>query len=198
MRRVLFFAVAAAALAAAAPAPAQEPAPAADAAPPRAVGTGRHAALSNALALYSPFESPWADLRVNHAFESHLFSLMRAEVRLWDLQDALAAQDGPAREEATEIGRIVHEQILVQAAEALPLLQKTPNKPFALLLVRQLEAYPYEWKEEGAETLLPGLHKLTDPPSGNPPAENGRRRRRPRAANPPPGETPAATPAARP
>ena len=100
---------------------------------------------------------------------------MRAEVRLWDLQDALAAQEGPARDDATEIGRIVHEQILAEAAEALPLLQKTPNPAFARLLVHQLETYPYEWKEEGAEGLLPGLHKLVDPPAVNPPPARHRR-----------------------
>ena len=149
------------------------------AASPSPTGRGRFAALSNELALYSPLESPWADLRVNHAFESHLFSLMRAEVRLWDLQDALAAQEGPVHDDATEIGRIVHEQVLAGAAEALPLLQKTPNPAFARLLVHQLEAYPYEWKEDGSEGLLPNLHKLADPPSGNPPPVR-RQRAKPR------------------
>ncbi len=171
---------------------AQEPA-----ASPAPTGRGRFAALSNELALYSPLGSPWADIRVNHAFESHLFSLMRAEVRLWDLQDALATQEGPARD-AAEIGRIVHGQVLAEAAEALPLLQKTSNRAFAQLLVHQLEAYPYEWKEEGSEELLPGLHKLTDPPAGKPAAEGNARRHRRRASVPRPGNSPAASPAARP
>ena len=162
---------------------------------PTATGKGRFAALANALALYSPFESPWADLRANHTFESHLFSLLRAEVRLWDLQDALATQEGPARDDATEIGRIVHGQILAEAAEALPLLQKTPNPAFARLLVHQLEAYPYEWQEEGSEGLLPDLHKLTDSPAGKPAGQGNVRRRRRRPGVPAPGNAPAASPA---
>ena len=186
LRRVLSL-VAAAALAAPA-ARGQEPA----ASPARrAIGTGRFAALANELALYSPFESPWADIRVNHTSEAHLFGLMRAEVRLWDLQDTLTAQNSPAREDAAEVARIVHEQILAEAAGALPLLQKTPNKAFAQLLVHQLEAYPYEWKEEGSAELLPNLRKLTAPNAGKPPtaaANNGRRRRRP--AVPAPAATP--------
>jgi hypothetical protein len=135
------------------------------------------AAQSNALALYSPFESPWAEIRVNRAVESRLFALMRAEVRLWDLQETLAAQDGPARDEAAEVARIVHEQVLAGAAEALPLLQKTPNKPFAQLLVRQLEACPSEWQQEGSEELLPALHKLVDPPADKPTSAPRRSRR---------------------
>ncbi len=142
----------------------------------------RYAALENELALYSPFESPWAEIKVNHAFETHLFGLMRAEVRLWDLQSQLAAPEGnPARESAAEISRIVHEQILAEVVEALPMLQKTPNKAFAQLLVHQLEAYPYEWREEGSEELLPSLRKLADPTSGkldSPGNGGGRRRRR--------------------
>ena len=62
----------------------------------------KYAALQNELALYSPLESPWADLKINHAVESHLFNLMRAEARLWALQDRLAAQGGPTGEEAAE------------------------------------------------------------------------------------------------
>ena len=156
--------------------------PAADATPGPFAPKPRYAALENELALYSPFESPWAEIKANRTAEMHLFGLMRAEVRLWGLQAQLAAPEGnPARESADEISRIVHEQILAAAAEALPLLQKTPNKAFAQLLVHHLEAYPYEWKEEGSEELLPNLHKLIDPPTGKPaPEENGGRRRRQR------------------
>ncbi len=128
--------------------------------------------------MYSPFESPWADIKADHAFESRLFNLLRAEVRLWTLQDTLNAQGNPARDDATEAARIVHEQVLAAAADALPILQKTPNKAFAQLLVHQLEAYPYEWQEEGSEQLLPGLHKLVDPPEGKP-APMPRRRAKP-------------------
>ena len=120
---------------------------------------------------------------------------MRAEVRLWDLQSQLAAQEGnPAHDSAVEISRIVHEQILAEAAEALPILQKTPNLPFARLLVHQLEAYPYEWPQEGSEELLPGLHKLVDPPAGKPSAVGNVRRRHRRAGVPNPSATPAARP----
>ncbi len=140
----------------------------------------KYAVLENELALYSPLDSPWADLKANHAFEAHLFNLLRAEVRLWTLQDELAAQSGPASEQAAEISRIVHGQILDEATEALPLLQRTPNRPLATLLVHQLEAYPFEWKEEGSEDVLPNLHKLIDPPAGKPATESGARRRRPR------------------
>ena len=106
-------------------------------------------------------------------FETHLFNLMRAEVRLWALQGQLAAQDAAARENAEEISRIIHAQILGKAAEALPILQRTPNQPFTLLLVHQLEAYPYEWQEEGSEELLPGLRKLADPATGKPATGEG-------------------------
>lgn len=126
-------------------------------------GRPKRAALENELAMYSPFDSPWAEIKADHALESHLFNLMRAEVRLWALQDDLAAQNNPAQADAAEITRIVHEQVLAEAADALPFLQKTPNKAFALLLAHQLEAYPYEWQEEGSEGLLPSLHKLVDP-----------------------------------
>ena len=140
----------------------------------------KYAALQNELALYSPLDSPWAELKPNHAFESHLFNLLRAEARLWALQDGLAGQgDGSAGEEAAEISRIIHAQVLSKAAEALPLLQKTPNRPFAALLVHQLEAYPYEWKEDGPEELLPNLHRLIDPSSGkSAPVEGVRRKRK--------------------
>lgn len=142
----------------------------------------KYAALENELAMHSPFESPWADLRTNHAVETHLFNLLRAEVRVWTLQTQLAAQpDNPARENAEEIAHILHAQVLSLAAEALPLLQKTPNRPFATLLVHQLEAYPSEWKEEGAEELLPNLHKLVDPPSGKPAPEERAHRKRKRS-----------------
>ncbi len=128
--------------------------------------------------MYSPFDSPWADSKANHATELRLFNLMRAEVRLWTLQDGLAAQSNSAQADAGEIARIVHEQVLAGAADVLPILQKTPNKTFALLLVHQLEAYPYEWQEEGSEQLLPSLHKLVDPPSRTNPAPEGVRRKR--------------------
>ncbi len=139
------------------------------------------ATLETELAMYSPLESPWADLKANHASETHLFNLMRAEVRLWALPGQIAAQDGAARENAEEISRIIHAQILAEAAEALPLLEKTPNKPFALLLVHQLEAYPYEWQEEGSEELLPGLRKLIDPSTDKPAPRTVVRRRRRRS-----------------
>ena len=157
-------------------------------------GKPKYAAVENELAMYSPFESPWAEIRVNHAFESHLFNLLRAETRVWTLQDQLAGQDNPAHETAEEISRILHAQVLSEAAEALPLLQKTPNKAFASLLVHQLEAYPYEWKEEGSEELLPGLHKMVDPPAGKPtPQEGGHRRRRRNNGGNSPTPTPAAS-----
>ena len=151
-----------------APSPAPSPSP----------GRSKRAALENELAMYSPFESPWAEIKADHALESRLFGLLRAEVRLWTLQDTLAAQNNPAHEDAGEVARIVHEQVLHEAADALPMLQKTPNKAFALLLVHQLEAYPYEWQEEGSEELLPNLHKLVDPPPGASPAPEGSGRRR--------------------
>ena len=126
--------------------------------------------------MYSPLESPWADGRANHAAELRLFNLLRAEVRLWTLQDGLTAQNNPAQTDAGEITRIVHEQVLTGAADVLPLLHKTPNKAFALLLVHQLEAYPYEWQEEGSERLLPNLHKLVDPPADGAPTPRQRHR----------------------
>ena len=166
-RRLAVAVAAAVVLTAAGSAHAQETLPATPTPTPGPFAKPRYAALENELALYSPAESPWAEIKANHAVEARLFGLMRAEVRLWDLQSQLAAQpDNPAHESAIEISRIVHEQILAEAAEALPLLQKTPNKAFARLLVHQLEAYPYEWQEEGSEELLPGLRKLVDPAQG--------------------------------
>ncbi len=159
---------------------APEASPAANVAPTASPSPGRskRTTLENELAMYSPLESSWAEVKTNHAFESHLFNLMRAEVRLWGLQDQLAAQNNPAHEDAGEISRIVHEQVLNAAADALPILRKTPNKAFARLLVHQLEAYPYEWQEEGSEQLLPSLHKLVNPPADKPTPRQRRRNNR--------------------
>ena len=152
---------------------AQTPAAAPAGSPP---GKPKAAALADELAMYSPFESPWAENKVNHTLEGHLFNLMRVEVRMWALQEQ-AAKGSPTRADLDELSRIIHAQILSEAAEALAILQKTPNRPLASLLTHQLEAYPYEWQEEGSADLLPSLRKLTEQPAAKPtPAATTRRR----------------------
>jgi hypothetical protein len=49
---------------------------------------------------YSPSESPWKDNKNNSAFERHLVSLMRVEVRLWGLQEYLRMGAGGLGEKA--------------------------------------------------------------------------------------------------
>ena len=43
---------------------------------------------------YSPSESPWKDNKNNSAFERHLVSLMRIEVRLWGFRSTYGWEQG--------------------------------------------------------------------------------------------------------
>jgi hypothetical protein len=119
---------------------------------------------------YSPSESPWKDDKNNSAFERHLVSLMRIEVRLWGLQEYLrtgarglgeqAEIDGDAADAAGHATQIIHSEILDAADKALTMLRGSPNRPLTQLLIHHLESYPYNWAKEGSEDLLPNLRKL--------------------------------------
>jgi len=126
---------------------------------------------------YSPSESPWKDNKNNSAFERHLVSLMRIEVRLWGLQEYLrtgarglgekAEIDGDAAGHATQI---IHSEILDAADKALTMLRRSPNRPLTQLLIHHLESYPYNWAKEGWEHLIPNLRKLVATPTDKPQA----------------------------
>ena len=123
---------------------------------------------------YSLSESPWKDNKDNSAFERHLVSLMRIEVRLWGLQEYLrtgarglgekAEIDGDAADAAGDAVQIIHSEILDAADKALTLLRASPNRPLSQLLIRHLESYPYNWAKEGSEHLIPNLRKLVATP----------------------------------
>src|SRR5215216_5895198 len=92
---------------------------------------------------YSPSESPWKDNKNNSAFERHLVSLMRIEVRLWGLQEYLrtgarglgekAELDGDAADAAGDAVQIIHSEILDAADKALTMLRGSPNRPLTQL-----------------------------------------------------------------
>jgi len=119
---------------------------------------------------YSPSESPWKDNKNNSAFERHLVSLMRIEVRLWGLQEYLRTQGrglgekaeiaADAADAAGDATQIIHSEILDAADKALTMLRRSPNRPLTQLLIHHLETYPYDWSQEGSEDLLPNLRKL--------------------------------------
>lgn len=119
---------------------------------------------------YSPSESPWKDNKNNSAFERHLVSLMRIEVRLWGLQEYLRTQArglgekaeiaGDAADAAGDATQIIHSEILDAADRALTMLRRSANRPLTQLLIHHLESYPYNWSQEGSEDLLPNLRKL--------------------------------------
>ena len=129
---------------------------------------------------YSPSESPWKDNKNNSAFERHLVSLMRIEVRLWGLQEYLrmgarglgekAEIDGDAADAAGDAVQIIHSEILDAADKALTLLRGSPNRPLSQLLIRHLESYPYNWAKKGREHLIPDLRKLVATPTDKPQA----------------------------
>ena len=84
---------------------------------------------------YSHSESPWKDNKNNSAFERHLVSLMRIEVRLWGLQEdntggarALGEKaeiDADAADAAGDAVQIIHSEILDAADKALTMLRGT-------------------------------------------------------------------------
>ena len=127
---------------------------------------------------YSPSESPWKGNKNNSAFERHLVSLMRVEVRLWGLQEYLRAQgralgekaeiDADAADAAGDATQIIHSEILEAADKALAMLGRSPNRPLAQLLIHHLESYPYNWAREGSEHLLPNLRKVAATPTDKP------------------------------
>jgi len=129
---------------------------------------------------YSPSESPWKDNKNNSAFERHLVSLMRIEVRLWGLQEYLrmgaralgekAEIDADAADAAGDAVQIIHSEILDTADKALTILRRSPNRPLTQLLIHNLESYPYNWAKEGWEHLIPNLRKLVATPTDKPQA----------------------------
>ena len=129
---------------------------------------------------YSLSESSWKDNKNNSAFERHLVSLMRVEVRLWGLQEYLrtgarglgekAEIDGDAADAAGEAVQIIHSEILDAADKALTMLRGSPNRPLTQLLIHHLENYPYNWTKQGSEHLIPNLRKLVATPTDKPQA----------------------------
>ena len=127
---------------------------------------------------YSLSESPWKDNKNNAAFERHLVSLMRIEVRLWGLQEYLrtgakglgdkAEIDGDAADAAGDAVQIIHAEILDAADKALAMLRRSPNRPLTQLLIHHLESYPYTWVREGSEHFIMNLRKLADTPTDKP------------------------------
>ena len=109
---------------------------------------------------YSPVHSTWSGT-VNMDREQTLVRLMQAEVYSWQLQNNLEKRnDEEDWSIASAISSILHEQVLIAASNAIPVLRKHPNQRLAKLLMTHLEAYPYIWTEEGYEDLLPNLRKL--------------------------------------
>lgn len=62
--------------------------------------------------------------------------------------------------EASSVGTLLHEEILETASIAVSRLRARPNPRLLKLLIAHLEAYPYDWSQEGYEDLLPNLKKL--------------------------------------
>ena len=109
---------------------------------------------------YWHVDSTWGGT-VNMEREQTLVRLMRAEVYTWQLQNNLKKlNDEEDYSIASAIGASLHEQVLVSASNAIPVLRKHPNQRLAQLLIAHLKAYPYSWTEEGYEDLLPNLTKL--------------------------------------
>jgi hypothetical protein len=129
---------------------------------------------------YSPSQSPWKDNKNNSAFERHLVSLMRIEVRLWGLQEYLrmragglgekAEVDGDAADTVGDTVQIIHAEILDAADQALTMLRRSPNRPLTQLLIHHLESYPYNWAKKGWEHVIPDLRKLVATPTDKPQA----------------------------
>jgi hypothetical protein len=129
---------------------------------------------------YSLSKSSWKDNKNNSAFERHLVSLMRVEVRLWGLQEYLrtgarglgekAEIDGDAADAAGDAVQIIHSEILDAADKALPMLRGSPNRPLTQLLIHHLENYPYHWAKGARNTLIPNLRKLVATPTDKPQA----------------------------
>lgn len=124
--------------------------------------------LEMELEAYSPAESPWGSDKIKSGAEWHLLELMRVEVRLWGLKDHLAAKGDDAHYAADQASQTIHSEVLNAADTALRLMRNKANQPFAKLLVHHLEAYPYDWSEEGWENLLPNLRKLILVPRATP------------------------------
>ena len=62
--------------------------------------------------------------------------------------------------EASSVGTLLHEEILETASIAVSRSRARPNPRLLKLLIAHLEAYPYDWSQEGYEDLLPNLKKL--------------------------------------
>jgi hypothetical protein len=87
---------------------------------------------------YSPSESPWKGNKNNSAFERHLVSLMRVEVRLWGLQEYLRTQGqglgenaeiaADAADAAGDATQIIHSEILDAADFSTPCLGSTADR----------------------------------------------------------------------
>src|SRR5262249_3486858 len=68
---------------------------------------------------------------VNMAREQTLVRLMRAEVYSWQLQNNLEKRNDEEYSIASAISSILHEQVLIAASNAVPVLRKHPNQRLA-------------------------------------------------------------------
>jgi hypothetical protein len=114
--------------------------------------------LKHQIADYYAVESPWKGADVE--LEGTLLHLMGAEVGIWKLRDNLKDRNDDNYSEASNIGMPLHEEILATASIAVSRLRARPNPRLLKLLIAHLEAYPYDWSQEGYEDLLPNLKKL--------------------------------------
>ena len=119
----------------------------------------RYNKLKGQIDNYYTVDSPWkrAD---DVELEATLFHLMGAEVRVWQLEDNLKERNDEFGSEASSIGTLLHEELLMSAEKALARLRARPNPRLLNLLIAHLETYPYDWAQEGDEDLLPNLKKL--------------------------------------
>ena len=93
-------------------------------------------------------------------WREHCFTSWAAVVGIWKLRDNLKDRNDDNYWEASNIGMLLHEEILETASKAVSRLRAHPNQRLLKLLIAHLETYPYSWTQEGYEDLLPNLKKL--------------------------------------
>ena len=119
----------------------------------------RYNKLKDQIDSYYTVDSPWKRAE-DVELEATLFHLMGAEVRVWQLEDNLKERNDEFGSEASSIGTLLHEELLMSAEKALARLRARSNPRLLDLLIAHLETYPYDWAQEGDEDLLPNLKKL--------------------------------------
>ena len=106
--------------------------------------------------------SPWKSDEQKFRFERESYDLMKVEVRLWELKCHFRQGDVATFNEADEASEAIHEMVLQKAEEALLLLQQKPNPAFTKVIIGHLENYPFDWSQEGSETLIPDLRNILE------------------------------------